>query len=175
MAVPWEGRNPLKVEVALLALTCVIVGVVLLIVHLTGHSKKTITSEIVLLTIVMSVAVPLINQCVRLLVNRFGRKLEGNALLRSDCMIVYGSLEMPGVAAVVGNELVIKPLVGREVRVELSRITSVSEHRFWNCRPYLGTARFFSLSVPKDVSKKWRLGFGVANAEPWKPVLLIRR
>lgn len=175
MAVPWEGTNPLKVGAMSFALTCCILGVVFLIMRLAVHSERPIPSPLFLLPVIISVAIPSFTLPVRLLTGRLANRLEGDPLLRADCMIVHGFVEKPGIAAIFGNELLIKPIVGEEIRVDLSRIAEVSELRWYNGRPYVGTARFFKLTVPQDVSAAWRLGFGVANAEPWRRVLPISR
>lgn len=173
MAVPWEGTNPIKVGVISLVLSGCIMGIVFLILHLVIQDRKPSLWPLFLLPLIISVAITLFVLPVRFMVNRLANKLEGNALLRSHCMIVHGVIEKPGIVQVAGNELLIKPIVGEEIRAELSQITSISELRYYNGRPYVGTARFFKLDVPEELSKKGRLGFGVANANPWRDVLPI--
>ena len=108
---------------------------------------------------------------VGLLVKKVSKKLPEGALLRSHCRVVHGIWETPGVVQITPDQLVIKPLAGREISVPLREICAITEHRYYNGHPYLGRTVFFKLTVPDAVSDEWRLGFGVGDAGPWKNLL----
>ena len=108
---------------------------------------------------------------VRLLVENLNKELPEGALLRSHCVVVHGILESAGIVQITSDQLIIKPLVGRQITVPLTEIRAISEHRLYNGRPYLGSTIFFKLKVTKSVSGKWRLGFGVDDADTWRNLL----
>jgi len=105
------------------------------------------------------------------LVKKVGKKLPEGALLRSPCKVVHGIWETPGVVQITPDQLVIKPLAGREILVPLPEISAITEHRWYNGSPYFGRTVFFKLTVPDGVCDDWRLGFGVEDGERWRTLL----
>ncbi len=109
----------------------------------------------------------IINLLVGLGIEKIRKRLPANALIQSDCLIVHGILQAPGIVYISDDHLILTLLVGNQITIPLSQISAITEYRWYNGLPYFGRTRFFKLSV----SGKWRLGFGVANAEQWKAIL----
>lgn len=156
---PWTWKNRLLLSLYL----TVLIAVILSVVYITAGRVNLHLTWLFL----MPFGFYVINFGVGLLVDRLRKELPTNALLQTDCIIVNNALQTPGIAHLGGNELILKPLVGRQVSIPLGDIQQIRERRWYNGQGYWGQTIFFE--TPN--SKQWRLGFGVANATVWRDAL----
>lgn len=89
----------------------------------------------------------------------------------ADCIIVQGWLQSPGTAVLKDRTLLLRPIVGRNVIVNLDDITGVREVSYFNGHLYITKTGFWL-----DLPGAGRLGFALANSivERWRPVLMNR-
>ena len=170
--VPWTPKNVCKWPLYVLVLTSLPFAVIWLLDR-PEPGKESIPAVLLLLPVVISTFLLGVLLIIARLLKNAAAKLPEGALLRSRCMVVHGILEAPGVAQITGDQLIIQPLVGRQISIPLRQISDITEHRFYNGRPYLGTTTFFKLTVPDTVTSKRRLGFGVEHAEKWRKLLEV--
>ena len=98
------------------------------------------------------------------------KKLPSAPLLQTDCIIVNNMVEMPGIAHLDEKKLILKPIIGSQIYVSFADLENVKQRRWYNGSGYLGQTIFFEIPT----SKQWRLGFGVAQAKPWRSILHSR-
>ena len=169
--VPWAGKNPYKIAFWVFIFACVLFYSIWVVDYLRGGQSLSIAGWLFFSAVILSVVVMVILLIVRWLVARISRTLPEGALIRSDCIVVHGILEMPGLVQISDDQLVIMPLVGTQILVSMGEISDISEYRWYNGRPYLGKTKFFKLIVSDRVSDKWRLGFGVEDGARWRNLL----
>lgn len=87
----------------------------------------------------------------------------------ADCIIVQGWLQSPGTVVLKDGTLLLRPIVGWNVTVNLDQITGIREVSYFNGNHYF-TKRGFWLDLPGAK----RVGYAIANstAERWRPVLM---
>ena len=168
---PWKPKHTLRFGLYILVGTSLIMVCVWVLQYLVSRQMPPFPLWLVILPVVLSVFFMLICGIVRTFVKNLERKLPEGALLRSHCTIVHGIMESAGIVQITPDQLIIQPLVGSQISVPLGEITDITEHRAYNGRPYLGNTIFFKLKVPETVSNKWRLGFGVDDADAWRNLL----
>lgn len=171
LVTPWKPKHTFRHGLYVLVGTSLILASILLIHYLVSGQLPPFILWWMLLPVAFSVFFMLVNRFVRLLIENLNKKLPEGALLRSHCMVVHGILESAGIVQITPDQLIIQPLVGRQISVPLGEIAAITEHRFYNSRSYLGNTVFFKLKVPDTVSDKWRLGFGVDDADAWRNLL----
>ena len=168
---PWKPKHTLRLGLYIIVGTSLILASVWVINYLVSGQLSPFPLWWTLFPVALSVFFMLVCGIVGPFVKNLDKKLPEGMLLRSHCMVVHGVLESPGLVQINPDQLIIRPLVGRQIMVPLSEINGISEHRLYNGRPYLGSTIFFKLEVPDTVSDKWRLGFGVDDAETWRNLL----
>ena len=156
---PWTKKNRLLLTLYLLVLICVI----LRIVYVTSGWM----SPHMMWLFLMPAGFYVIYLVVGLLVDRLRKKLPADSLLQTDCIIVKNVLQSPGIAHLMDDQLILKPLVGKQVSIPLSDLQQIKERRWYNGEGYWGQTIFFELPVVK----LWRIGFGVAQAKVWRDAL----
>lgn len=168
---PWKPKHTLRLGLYILVGTSLIIASIWVINYLVFDQLPPFPLWWMLFPIAISVFFMLVYWIVGSFVKNLDKKLPEGALLRSHCMVIHGILESPGLIQINSDQLIIRPLVGGQIMVPLSEINAISEHRLYNGRLYLGSTIFFKLEVPDTVSDKWRLGFGVDDAETWRNFL----
>jgi len=168
---PWKPKHTLRLGLYILVGTSLILASVWVINYLVSGQLPPFPLWWTLFPVALSVFFMLVCGIVGPFVKNLDKKLPEGALLRSHCMVVHGILESAGIVQITPDQLIIQPLVGRQISVPLGEIAAITEHRFYNGRSYLGNTVFFKLKVPDTVSDKWRLGFGVEDAETWRNLL----
>ena len=171
LLAPWRPKNTLRFGFYILVGTSLIFAQIWVVNYLASGQVPSIPSWWLFFPVAFSALFMLTFRIVGLLVENLSKKLPEGALLRSHCLVIHGILETPGLAQITPDQLLIKPLVGSQISVPLSKIAAITEHRWYNGRPYLGTTVFFKLKVPDTVSDKWRLGFGVEDGGQWRKLL----
>jgi hypothetical protein len=168
---PWKPKHTLKFGLYILLGTSLIIAPGLVINYLVSGQLPPFILWWMLLPVAFSVFFMLVCGIVDPFVKNLEKKLPKGALLRSHCTVVHGILESAGIVQITSDQLIIQPLVGSQISVPLGEITEITEHRSYNGRPYFGNTIFFKLKVPDKISDKWRLGFGVDDAEKWRNLL----
>ena len=171
--VPWSPKNICKWPLYVLVLTALPFVVIWLLTR-RELGGAAIPAGCLLAPVVISTFLLAVLLIIAWLLKKAAAKLPEGALLRSSCIVVPGMLEAPGVAQISSGRLIICPLAGRQISIPLHQISNITEHRLYNGRPYLGTTIFFKLTVPRTISGKWRLRFGVEHAEQWRKLLADR-
>jgi len=172
--VPWSPKNRYRFALYVLVGTYLIFVLTWLVNYFASGQVPSVPLWWLFFPIGISAFLMLIFWIIGLLVENTGKKLPEGAQLRSHCMVVHGLLEAPGVVQISSDHLVIQPFMCRQISVALSDIAAVTEYHYYNGRPYLGKTVFFKLKVPRTVSDKWRLGFGVEDGDRWRKVLLAK-
>jgi hypothetical protein len=174
LITPWKPKHILKLGLYILVGTTLILASILLIHYLAYGQIPPIPLWWMLFPVAFSVFFMLVCGIVGPFVKNLEKKLPEGALLRSHCTVIHGIIESAGIVQITSDQLIIKPLVGRQISIPLGEITDITEHRFYNGRPYYGNTIFFKLKVPDTVSDKWRLGFGVDDADAWRNLLYVQ-
>ena len=156
---PWTKKNRLLLPLYILVLICVILGVVCV--------KTGSVSLNLMWLFLMPAGFYAMNMVVGLLVDKLRKKLPSDPLFQTDCIIVSNALQSPGIAHLEDDQLVLKPLVGKQISIPISDIQQIRERRWYNGEGYWGQTIFFELPA----LKQWRLGFGVAEAKVWRDAL----
>ena len=76
-------------------------------------------------------------------------------------------LQTPGIAHLGDSQLILKPLVGKQISIPLGDIQQIRERKWYNGQGYWGQTIFFEVPA----LRQWRLGFGVAKAKVWRDAL----
>ena len=160
---PWTRENRLLLPLYILVLICVILGVMYVTTGWMSFS--------VMWFFLMPAGFYAINLVVGLLVDRLRKKLPLDPLLQADCMIVNNALQTPGIAHLGDGQLILKPLVGKQISIPLGDIQQIRERKWYNGEGYWGQTIFFEFPA----LKQWRLGFGVAKAKVWRDALGLKR
>ena len=168
---PWKSNHTLRFGLYILVGTSLIMAFVWVLQYLVSGQMPPFPLWLVILPVALSVFFMLVCGIVRPFVKNLDKKLPEGALLRSHCTIVHGIMETAGIVQITSEQLIIQPLISGQISVPLGEITEITEHRIYNGRPYFGNTIFFKLKVPETVSDKWRLGFGVDDADPWRNLL----
>ena len=168
---PWQPKHTLRFGLYILVGTSLIMAFVWVLQYLVSGQMPPFILWWTILPVALSVFFMLVCGIVGPFVKNLDKKLPEGALLRSHCTVVHGILESAGIVQITSDQLIIQPLVGRQISVPLGEITDITEHRTYNGRPYLGNTIFFKLKVTKTVTDKWRLGFGVDDADAWRNLL----
>jgi len=168
---PWKPKHALKFGLYILVGTFLIMAFVWVTNYLVSGQLPPFPLWWVLFPVAMSVFFMLVCGIAGPFVKNLEKKMPEGALLRSHCTIVHGIIESAGIVQITSDQLIIQPLVGRQISIPLGEITDITEHRSYNGRPYLGNTIFFKLKVPDTISDKWRLGFGVDDAQTWRNLL----
>lgn len=168
---PWRPKNTLRFGFYILVGTSLIFAQIWVVNYLASGQVPSIPSWWLLFPVAFSAFFVLTFRIVGLLVENLSKKLPEGALLRSHCILIHGILESAGLAQINRDQLIIRPLMGGQITVPLNQIIAITEHRWYNGRPYLGTTVLFKLKVPDTVSDKWRLGFGVEDGDQWRKLL----
>lgn len=85
-----------------------------------------------------------------------------DALIETQCMIRLGAFEGPGVAQVLGDQLILAPIFGNVLRIPLSDV-SLKKETWWWGRGWVGK-RAFHLHTPYTKNLK----IGVKDPAPWR-------
>jgi hypothetical protein len=171
LITPWKPKHTLRLGLYILVGTSLIIAPGLLINYLVSGQLPPFILWWTLLPVAMSAFFMLVCGIVGPFVKNLEKKMPEGALLRSHCKVVHGIIESAGIVQITSDQLIIQPLVGRQISVPLGEIIDITEHRSYNGQPYLGNTIFFKLKVPDTISDKWRLGFGVDDAETWRNLL----
>jgi hypothetical protein len=102
---------------------------------------------------------------VRWKMDRLRSSLPADALLQSDCLIVQGIVQSPGIAQIRGEELVLTPLIGTPVVLPLAEVKIIKESCWFNGSYYPEQSGLWLQPVQ---SGQGRLGFALPNGEAWK-------
>jgi hypothetical protein len=175
LITPWKPKHILKLGLYILVGTSLILASILLINYLAYGQIPPIPLWWMVFPVAFSFLFMLVYGIVGPFIKNLEKKLPEGALLRSHCTVVHGIIESAGIAQINPNLLIILPLVGRQITVPLSEVRAITEHRFYNGRPYFGNTIFFQLKVPDTVSDKWRLGFGVDDADAWRNLIYAQK
>jgi hypothetical protein len=175
LAIPWAGRNPYRLALYILAfvhlLADFILGLNYLLRGRVVWTPAWVWFWLLFFPVLLSLPFLVMYLVISRLVKNLEKKLSEDALLRSHCVVFHDYVQSPGIVQITGDRLHIQPLVGQQISVALREISQISEHRWWNGQLYLGKTCFFKLKVPPSVSTKGRLGFGVADGDPWRKLL----
>ena len=161
LVTPWAAGCRGWVSVYIL----ILIGIILTVVYSTGP----VNIEMLWL-LAMSPAFYLMHWIVSWLVDRRAGKLPDKPHLRTDCMIIHGVLQSPGIAHLGNGELILLPLVGKAVSIPFVDLEQRRERRWYNGQGYWGGSIFFELPADKQGR---RLGFGVACANMWREALHV--
>ncbi len=171
LVVPWRPRYIYIFGSCLLVLTFVPMAVAWGIDRFQSVRAPELPDWWLFVPMALTLFIMLILYVVNILVERAAARLPDGAVLRSHCIVVSSLIQCPGVAQIANETLLIRPLVGKQISIPLGEISAVSERRWYNGALYPGKTAFFKLTVPESLSRKWRLGFGVADAEQWRKLL----
>ena len=172
LAIPWAGKNPYRLALYLLVFIYLLDAALLGFFLLLGQADSfPVWFWFILFPALFPLPFLVTYLIIGRLIKNLVKKLPDDASLRSDCIVLHGFVQSPGIVQITGDTLIIQPLVGRQISLPIREISQVSEHRWWNGQLYLGRTCFFKLKVPPAVSTKLRLGFGVADGDPWREVL----
>lgn len=97
------------------------------------------------------------------------RQNDANGTDSVDCLIVQGWLQSPGTAILKDATLVLRPIVGATITVNLGNVASIREVSYFNGHFYFTKTGFWL-----NLSGGQRYGVAVAKsiAERWRPVLM---
>ena len=168
---PWMGRNPYKFGLTVMLLAYLIIASTWIVVYNKSGQLPSIVFWWIIFPLLFGAIFTTISFILQLLIKNLAKKLPSGEILRSDCMVVKNFLERPGLVQINDNTLIIQPLFGKEISIPLSEISNITERRWYNGRPYLGTTRFFKLETTRTVTGCWRLGFGVPYVDKWRELL----
>lgn len=93
--------------------------------------------------------------------------LRPGAELQSDCLMVRGAIQSPGVAQVRDGRLLLTPMVGEPVELAIQDLTFEEKRGRFNGSGYPGQTGFW-LSGP---GISWRLGFMPLDGPAWREAL----
>lgn len=85
-------------------------------------------------------------------------------LLRAQCTIINGIMQVPGMAQIRNNQLVLTPAIGKTISIPLEQIDLKREYGRYNGVAFGKQGAYFDLAKPGQ----WRFGFGVRDADPWR-------
>ena len=159
IVTPWTKKNRLLLSLYILVLICVISGI--------EYIKTGSMSFNMMWFFLIPAGFYAMNMVVGLLVDKLRNKLPSEPLLQTDCIIVNGALKSPGIAHLGDDQLILEPLVGKQISIPISDIQQIRERRRYNGEGYWGQTIFFELPA----LKQWRLGFGVEEAKVWRDAL----
>ena len=160
---PWTIGNRLLLGLYILVLICVTLGVV--------YVTSGWMSFHMFWLFLMPAGFYAIYLVVDLLVDRLRKKLPPGPVLQTDCIIVNNVVQTPGIAHLRGDQLILKPLAGKQISIPISDIQQIRERRWYNGQGYWGQTIFFEFPA----MKQWRLGFGVVDAKVWRDALYYFR
>jgi|GEM_PF-827886 len=165
---PWVGRNPFKIGMAfsLLFLVVFTPQIIILIVAARQQHPAFVLWPAGAVILIGPLMWALCFGVARAM-NRVRRRADEafDIVMQSDCLMVSGILQTPGIAQICGDRLVLTPLIGKTVDLALSEVCIKSETRQWfNGSLMMNSAAGIWLSVPGH----WRLGFAVPDVGPWR-------
>ena len=156
---PWTRLNRLLLALYILVSICVILSVV----YVTSGWMSLHMMWLFLMSPVFYVVYLIVGS----MVDKLRKNLPPEPILQTDCIIVSDIVQKPGIAQLTGEQLILKPLAGKQISIPIYDIQQIRERRWYNGQGYWGQTIFFELPV----TKKWRLGFGVAEAKAWRNAL----
>ena len=168
---PWLGRNPIKIGAAFSLLFLVVFGpqiIVLLIAERRDHGAIVLwpAGAVILIGPLMWA----ISQGIALRMNVVRRRAEESSdiVMQSDCLMVNGFLQTPGIVQIRGDRLVLTPIFGKPVDLVLWEVGVKAESTMWfNGSLMMNSAGGIWLATPGYR----RLGFAVPEAEAWREML----
>lgn len=167
-AFPWKPANRARYAVAIFLLPLLIVALIQMIYTIQGRTLAPVVwLGAAALGIVLGALFTLQYIYIAKRLN-CRAPASASAGLESDCIVVSGFVQSPGVARLEDSHLVLIPLVGQEVSVPLAEISSVRVRHYFNGNQYWGDNAFFQLDV---TGRRARLGFGVSHPGAWEQAL----
>jgi hypothetical protein len=175
---PWIGRNPYQqarlvwLFAFLLSLTIAVVAVAVVVRHAWWAALIPL-----LYASMMGLAFLPFSLAVRKAMRRLERSVpsaaggEADDEFRANGYVVKNMFRTPGVIVVRGDRLVLVPMVGKRVEVELALVRSATEKRWFNGNLLMGGARGFWLEPGSAAGKFWRLGVAVPNPAAFRAAL----
>lgn len=165
--LPWTSKNRPLFVLSVAAL--VFLGMLpLIVVPSVGSGEKWPYLFLLLMPIGFAILFARVYLGVGRRMDKVRASVQDGATLQADCLMVRNMIECPAIAQILDGDLVLTPLIGKPVQIEVEKYrVKVVAGRF-NGTVYPGQTAFW-LEGP-EVS--WRLGFAVPKGEIWRRHLL---
>lgn len=166
--LPWKPQNRAKYAFYIFVFALFLITFIHIVVRVCSGQVCSVSLWWLLLIVGLPVAFWICYSLIGKLVENAARKLPQDTIIRSDCIVVTDFREMPAVAQVSGDQLIILPIFGKQITIPMGEILKVEESHWCNGSLTLGRTIFFKLKLQKPVSGLHRLGFAVDYKDPWE-------
>jgi hypothetical protein len=165
---PWIGRNPFRLAGITWLFVFALSSPLMVLAGISHHWLM------VPVPFLFATVMGLISLLVALVVRSMMDRLQSRAPqpqpddeFRSDCLMVKGMFQTPGIVVVREDRVVLTPVFGGTVDLPFSEVRSASEVQWFNGELLMGRAKGFWLAVPGF----WRLGLAVDEPGPLRSIL----